>query len=169
VIDQPRYAEWVRLSHRAAKFEKFMTPAIQGLGKMDAVLTAKDAAYLQLPQRERESFERSIELTERFTESYLWVLGAYEIIRTMDQRVRESAGLVDQTGSQLIRDAKHKFERVRIPLAKFEAARRHSDTDSAVAFPALNPQHGIAWCVADNVFVTRRELSECFMALLRAV
>jgi hypothetical protein len=169
VIDQPRYAEWVRLSHRAARFEKFMTSAIQGLGKLDAVLSAKDTAYLQLPQQERESIERSIELTERFTESYLWVLGAYEIIRTMDQRVRENAGLVNEATCQLIRDAKHKFERVRVPLAKFEAARCHSDTDSSVAFPALNPQHGIAWCVADDVFVTRRELSECFMALLRAV
>jgi hypothetical protein len=146
-----------------------MTPGVQGLGKLDAVFSARDAAYLQLPQRERESVERSVELTERFTESYPWVLGAYEIIRTMDQRVRENAGLVNDETSRLIRDAKHKFERVRVPLAKFEAAKRHSDTDSSVAFPALNPQHGIAWCVADNVFVTRRELSECFMALLRAV
>lgn len=169
MIDQPRYAEWVRLSHRAARLEKFMTVAIQGLGKVDAVLVATDAAYLQLPQEQRESTEASIELTERFTNSYLWVLGAYEIVRAMDQRCRENTAIVDDTTAQLIRDTKHKFERVRVPLAKYEIANRFRNTDTVLAFPALDRQDGIAWCVADNVFVTRKELSECFMTLLRTL
>ena len=169
LIDQPRYAEWVRLSHRAARFEKFMTVAIQGLGKLDSVLVAEDALFLQLPQHQRESIETSLDLTDRFTNSYLWVLGSYEIIRGMDQRCRENSQIVDHTAATFIREAKIKFERVRVPLAKFEAARRFSDTDATAAFPALDLQHGIAWRVADNVVVTRRELSECFLATLRAL
>lgn len=169
MIDQPRYAEWVRLSHRTGRFEVFMVVVVQGLGKLDAVLTAQDAAYLTLPQRERESVENSLDLTDRFTYSYLWVLGAYEIVRSMDQRCRQTPSPVDDTAAKLIRDTKHALERVRVPLAKFEAARRFSDTDTTVAFPALDPQHGIAWCVADGVFVTRKELSECFMSMLRAI
>lgn len=165
MIDQPRYAEWVRLSHRTARFETFMVPTVQGLGKFDAKLIARDSAYIKLSQRQREEIDVSLELTDRFTDSYLWVLGAYEIIRTMDQRCRIDSTLV--ADHVLIRNAKHFFERVRVPLAKFEAARRHTDTDSTIAYPSLNREHGIAWQVAEGVFISRRELSECLMELLR--
>lgn len=165
MIDQPRYAEWVRLSHRTARFEKFMVVTVQGLGKFDAKLIARDAEYLCLSEKEREEFAVSLELTDRFTDSYLWVLGAYEIIRAIDQRCRTDSSLVEN--SVPIRDAKHSFERVRIPLAKFEAARRFSDTDSTIAYPILSRDYGIAWQVADDVFISRRELSECFIELLR--
>jgi hypothetical protein len=146
-----------------------MVVAVQGLGKLDAVLTAQDAAYVQLSQTERDSFQKSLELTDRFTQSYLWVLGVYEIIRSIDQRCRENQSLVDAATAQLVCDTKHAFERVRVPLAKFEPARRFSDTDTTVAFPAFDPQQGIAWRVAETVFVTRRELSACYMTMLRAM
>lgn len=106
MIDQPRYAEWARLSHRAAGFETFIVIAIQGLGKLDAQLTARDAAFLKLPQAKRESIEVSGDLTERFTSSYLWVLGVYEIVRTLDQRCREDPSLVSEVTARIIRDAK---------------------------------------------------------------
>lgn len=157
------------LSHRAAHFETFIVIAIQGLGKVDAQLTARDAAFLKLPQGRRESIEVSGDLTERFTSSYLWVLGAYEIIRTLDQRCREDPSLVSEETARIIRDAKHKFERVRMPLAKFKPARRFKETDTAVAFPALHREHGIAWCVADNVVVARKELSDCFMTVMQSL
>ena len=165
MIDQPRYAEWVRLSHRTARFEAFMVNTVQGLGKFDAKLIAQDAAYLSLSDEQRGEFDVSLKLTDRFTDSYLWVLGAYEIIRAMDQRCRADSSLVGDP--ELLRDARRLFERVRVPLAKFEAARRYSDTDSTVAYPSLNRDHGIAWQVAEDVFISRGELSECFLELLR--
>lgn len=165
MIDQSRYAEWVRLSHRTARFEKFMVVTVQGLGKFDAKLMARDAAYLGLSEEKREEWDISLDLTDRFTDSYLWVLGAYEIIRAIDQRCLADPSLIENFAS--IRDAKHFFERVRIPLAKFEAARRFSDTDSTIAYPSLTLEHGIAWQVANDVFISRGELSECFIELLR--
>lgn len=167
MIDQPRYAEWVRLSHRTARFEAFMVVAVQGLGKLDAKLMAQDAAYLSLSDKQREEIDVSLELTDRFTDSYLWVLGAYEIIRAMDQRCRTDNSLAGNTAP--LRDAKHFFERVRVPLAKFEAAHRYRDTDSTVAYPSLKRDHGIAWQVSKDVFISRWELSECFLDLLRKV
>ena len=167
MIDQPRYSEWVRLSHRTATFETFMVPTIQGLGKLDAQLKFEDEAFLRLSEKERESIDVSLKLTERFTYSYLWVLGAYEIIRTMDQKCRADSSLVTKHND--VTDSKHYFERVRIPLAKFESARRYKETDSTIAYPSLNREHGIAWQVSENLFISRLELSECFINLLRGI
>ncbi|MCR6665215.1 MAG: hypothetical protein NVV69_04205 [Methyloversatilis sp.] len=167
MIDQPRYAEWVRLSHRTARFETFMVVAVQGLGRLDAVLTAKDDHYLGLSDKERDEFEVSLDLTDRFTESYLWVLGAYEIIRSIDQRCRADISLVSD--STHVRSAKEYFERVRIPLAKFEPARRFRATDSRIAYPSIDRRYGIAWQVADQTFISRGELSERFLGLLRSL
>lgn len=167
MIDQPRYAEWVRLSHRTAKFQTLMAVTIQGLGKFDAKLIAEDLHYLGLPDTERLADERSMELTDRFISSYLWVLGAYEVIRTIDQCCRSDDSLLDTEQVCRVRSAKHLFGRVRVPLAKFESARRFSETDSTVAYPSLSREHGIAWQVAENVFIARGELSDCFLNLLR--
>jgi len=146
-----------------------MTPVIQSLGRLDAELITKDVAYLALPQAEREKVDTSFELTDRVRDSYLWVLGAYEIVRSIDQRRRDNSGLVGEAAAKIIIDVKHKFERVRIPLAKFEPAKRYSDTDSSVALPGIDRDHGIAWRVSEDVFITRRELSDAFMELLRSI
>jgi hypothetical protein len=169
VIDQPRYAEWIRLSHKAAKFQPHMVVTIQGLGKFDAKLIAEDRHYLSLPEAERLGIDQSIELSDRFISSYLWVLGTYEVIRSIDQYCRENASLLNVEQASGLRGVKHLFERVRIPLAKFEPARRFSETDSTVAYPSLSREHGIAWQVADNVFTARGELSDCFLKLLRVL
>lgn len=167
MIDQTRYAEWVRLSHKTAKFQAFMAFTIQGLGKFDAKLMAEDRHYLSLPEAERLGIERSMELTDRLISSYLWVLGAYEVIRSIDQCCREDSSLLNGEQINNVESVKHLFERVRVPLAKFEPARRFSETDSAVAYPSLSRERGIAWQVADGVFIARGELSECFLKLLR--
>lgn len=145
-----------------------MVIAVQGLGKLDAMLVAKDANYLSIRQDQRDSVEESEDLTDRFTFSYLWVLGAYEIVRAIEQRCHPPSPINIAT-AELIRQTKRAFERMRIPLAKFEHAHRFSHTDTMIAFPALDPQDGIAWRVADDVVVLRKELSESFMKMLRAL
>lgn len=165
MIDQPRYAEWVRLSHRTARFETFMVVTVQGLGKLDAKLVAQDKAYLNLTDEQQNEFRVSIELTDRFISSYLWVLGAYELIRVIDQKCRADKSLI--SNPRIVSDAKAAFERIRIPLAKFESARRYRDTDSTVAYPSLDRVHGIAWQIAEDVYISRGELSERFLNLLR--
>ena len=167
-IDQPRYAEWVRLSHRLSPFEAFMIVAVQGLGKIDAQLTAQDQEFLSVRTENESSIESSLELTDRFTQSYLWVLGAYEIIRAVDQRCRENApSCIDASLVEAIKATKVFFERVRVPLAKFEAANKFKNTDSAIAFPALHPGDGIAWRVAHDIYITRQSMSDMFIGLLR--
>lgn len=141
----------------------------QGLGKLDAQLNWQDEKYLQLAPPERGTFESSLELTDRFVLSRLWVLGAYEGIRALSQRL---AARPDQVSSRLrertIR-VKQEFARVRMPLAKLEASGSHKNTDLSEALPALDKRYGISWKVAKRVFVPRGKLSERLLRLLQAI
>ena len=73
--------------------------------------------------------------------------------------------LLDTYATRLLTERlKHRFERIRIPLAKMELARRHP-TDDPIAYPAINLELGVASQVAEDTFITRRELSDALLDL----
>lgn len=156
----PRLHRWVNASHTAAKYETFMVISIQGLGRLDHDLYEQDKLISENPEALSLGGDLGA-LSYHITMSYLWVLGAYEVLRSIRQRIKES-GSQDEALTTLLR----KFERLRMPLAKFEAATRHKETDSRIACPALNSQHGIAWQVSESTFISRGELANEFLALL---
>ncbi|MEB3900127.1 hypothetical protein ODI84_08040 [Pseudomonas putida] len=157
-MNQARFNKWIIASHQFARIEPFLAPVLQGLGRLDCQLIAQDAEFLAKTNEERASILTSIQLNDRVTQSYLWVLGGYEFIRTVNQRLRGLA-LEQETGA-----VKNQFNRLRVPLAKLEAARRSPD-DSPIAFPALNESLGIAWQIGPQDFITRRELSDSLLEL----
>ena len=61
--------------------------------------------------------------------AHLWVLGAYELVRMISQRVREDQSLTTDAAIEIIHNTKKEFERVRIPLAKLEAGKRNKKSD----------------------------------------
>lgn len=172
IKQNPRGASWTQLSLCLERFEWFMVPAVQGLGRLDGELAAADAAFLALSEVARGRFqaENPFDLADRFTRSYLWVLGAYEIVRSLHQRTH-AAGLAVMTAEQkkIVRDVKQKFERIRLPLAKFEPARRHRTTDSGIAFPVIHEQLGISWKLAPDAYISREDLAREFRSLLEAL
>ena len=156
----PRFHRWISASYTAAKYETFMVVSIQGLGRLDHDLYEQDKLISENP----EAFSLGGDLgalSYHTTMSYLWVLGAYEVIRSIRQRIKES-GAQDEALTTLLR----KFERLRMPLAKFEAATKHKESDSRIAYPAINLRHGIAWQVSESTFISRGELANEFLALL---
>lgn len=141
-----------------------MIPVLQGLGRLDCQLIAKDLRFLQLAQEARDTIHESLRLTERFTLSYLWVLGAYELVRTVDQRCDADVSLLGAELTQSVRSLKHTMERLRMPLAKMEPARKYP-SDSPIAYPRISPTLGVAWQLASDAFISRRELSDALLQL----
>lgn len=168
-IDQPRYARWVSVSHGVDELEPGLVVFIQGLGRIDAKLVHDDTVYRSLPHELRTTVEESLRLTDRFTLAQLWVLGAYEVTRTLDERARKAPKVLTKRLSQRVLVIKKEFARVRMPLAKFEPAKAHRRTDFAVAYPAMHRELGISWKLANRVFVPRRRLSDRLLALLGAI
>ena len=75
-LDQPRYAEWARVSLGVKALVVGLNIFIQGLGKIDAKLVYDDAAYQALSSEARSTLEVMLRLTDTYTLSQLWVLGA---------------------------------------------------------------------------------------------
>jgi len=89
----------------------------------------------------------------------------YEIIRSIDERARNSKPTpIGVRLATKVRKTKWMFERVRMPLAKFEPPTRFPD-DEGLARASLHRVDGIAWRVKEKVFVSRWQLSEAAMAL----
>lgn len=85
-----RRAAWVRVSFATGGLEPFQAPLIQQLGFLETHLAAADKAFLAADQKDRETIAVAVVMTERITLSYLWVLGGYELVRTICQRLKEN-------------------------------------------------------------------------------
>jgi hypothetical protein len=157
----PRGHRWVRASHSLTRYEIFMVPTVQSLGRFDEALAAKDALYVA-GEGYLAADSDILNFNDHVTLSYLWVLGAYEVVRVIDQRERGNK----TPGAAEINAVLRKFSRLRMPLAKFEAERRHQDTDAHIAYPALNAHCGVAWQVAEGTFISRGELADQFLSWL---
>lgn len=165
VLDQPRYAKWVNVSHSLDHILPDVATVIQGLGKLDAKLVYEDETFRTLSSEARGSFEESLKLTDRFTLSYLWVLGTYEVVRAAWARVDKHRDMLPRSLAKRLTAAKREFARLRMPLAKFEAASSHR-TDFPVGRPAMHREMGISWKIASRTFIPRRKLSDRWLALL---
>lgn len=164
LIDIERRDRWIRASCAVRSLKNFMMPTLQGLGNLDAKLVVEDAKI-----RETDKPSNPFgDLSDHITLSYLWILGAYEFVRALEQRAREDDTFFPEFKDNL-RNLKHSFERIRIPLAKFEAARRHKDTDSHIAYPSFNPETGVGWQVAQDTWIDRRVLSDELLELLEQI
>lgn len=137
---------------------------LHALGFLDEGLTEIDQRYVA---GEGYIFPDSgiMAFNAHLTQSYLWVLGAYEIVRVLHERSRIAGIVRDRRLEGLYRA----FTRLRVPLAKFEPAGKHKETDGHIAFPVLNSRYGLAWQVAEDKFIARGELSDSFLEYLESL
>jgi hypothetical protein len=133
-----------------------MVIVVQGLGRLDVALGEVDQVYLANFEEKSKSVAESVKLTERSSLSHLWVLGAYELVRSICQRITENRAAVPEEVARSFGELKNEFSHLRVPLAKMEPARAHRDTDFTFPFPALSPTRGIAWRIAHDVFISRQ-------------
>ncbi|EHU2500695.1 hypothetical protein ACU988_002809 [Acinetobacter baumannii] len=163
--DDERKTEWTTYSHALAGVDTFFVITVQQIGWLDARLVFFDKKLLE---NGKQNTLTDIYLNEQLAQSFMWVLAAYEIIRTLNDDKRPSYNTYINF-QQRVMDLKHKFERIRIPLAKFEPSRKHKTTDSSVAYPTFSLEKGVAWQVSDSTYITRRELSDEMLELFKDI
>ncbi|RBL79373.1 hypothetical protein DDE05_58515 [Streptomyces cavourensis] len=168
-LDLEIFERWVKVSVGLARFNAHATVVAQGLGRLDAKLRLKDRQLVQAYAEKSSVLEDPDYVQDHLLQSYLWVLGAYELLRTLTQWVREGKGGLTEQDLQNLTQARNRFERLRIPLAKMQAARRHQDTDGEIAYPGIDATTGIAWQLNPGLFISRGELSDVFLNTLEAV
>ena len=135
-----RQKEWVALSYKLGTLYTLNEPeqmgcvmTIQRLSRFEEVIDRMEVVYgfrflRGLP-------ERVGDLDDIFTYSYFWILGAYEIMRTLAERTNHPA----------VVSAKRIFARVRVPLAKLE--KRKADDFNFPISTFFPPVFGVGWAV----------------------
>lgn len=163
LFDPDRNKRWVDCSHCLAPFSPWAVVTLQNLGALDARLILEDAELVKtgLPKTPTN------DLSAHITDSYLWVLGMYELVRTVSQASKIASAPLHSM-LEAINYYKKKINRLRVPLAKMEAAGSNKE-DSPIAFPGLNLEHGITWQLGENVWITRRELSDEALSLFTSI
>ena len=165
--DMGTWEQWVKASHGVAAIEAWLVHTIQGLGRLDAQLIARAARYARLTPAQRATEAEIVEFGDRLMLAYLWVLGVYEVVRTLDQRVRKEPEKYVWCKGIDITGAKKKLARLRMPLAKIEPADVHEETDSAIAYPRIRIATGeVEWQLGPDTFIGRMELSDIVLKML---
>ena len=166
-MSNDRFERWVNASHGLGQMEPFiMVPILQGLGRLDCQLMAEGERYRELSETEQNAADESVLLSSRITLSYLWILGVYELIRALDKRSSEKSEIFGEDLAIEIKNYKKEIERLRMPLAKFEPAKKHP-ADGPIAYPGLDVASGdIAWRFQSGVFVSRTDFSQKFLILM---
>ncbi|KKM04540.1 hypothetical protein LCGC14_1763190 [marine sediment metagenome] len=158
--DLVRKNKWIKCQSTLDRIHKLMIVPYQGIALIDAQLVVEDK---NIVNGKPSAFMG--DLGPHLAQSYLWVLGAYEIIRTLSQ-FSDSGDDVDLVPfKEEIRILKHKFERLRVPLAKFEPARKNPD-GYTYAYPVIDTVLGTSWSISASESISRRELSDQFLLLM---
>ncbi|MEM6449067.1 MAG: hypothetical protein AAF703_02005 [Cyanobacteria bacterium P01_D01_bin.105] len=160
-MDSNRFKEWVDCSWKLKDIDPFLVASFQGLGRLDSRLVIEDAKILQ--NRPSNPFQ---DVEPHFTESYLWVLGAYETVRTLSQFADSGNSNRYEAKKEKIRKLKHEFEKVRIPLAKNEAARKNPEGYASPEHITI-PGIGIGWLIGPKQPVSRKSLSDSLLSLFK--
>src|SRR4051812_12106619 len=116
-MSDPRFERWLKVSVGMARFEPHMMPLVQQLGRMDVELVAADADWVRIIREEGPTIDHSDALARHIAQSYLWILGAYELVRTLVQRMKDLPTEAPENVVDAFQGAKKRFARVRMPLA----------------------------------------------------
>jgi hypothetical protein len=160
-LDLSRNKRWGDVSHKFNDLNIYTAVTIQGLGRLDSKLIVEDEILIKTGKPKNPFGD----LSEHITLSYLWVLGAYELVRSLTQKAKNDNNFFPSFKESLSK-LKSEFERIRIPLAKFEPAKKHSDTDNYFAYPVVFIGAGIGWKTSEQFGISRRDLSDKMISLL---
>lgn len=163
LFDAERNARWINASLGLVSFNQWAIITAQGLGTLDSKLI-KDDEGVVLTGNPKSQFQ---DLTGHVFTSQLWVIGAYELVRTMSQDARDESSPLSPFFRE-INHLKNKINRLRVPLAKMEASQKNRG-DSPIAMPGYNLVDGASWQLEEDFWITRKELSDELLALLELI
>lgn len=168
------HTRWKQASTATLLIKPELAGTVRMLGKIDADLNDQNTSFRALRSDIGSITPAQWEVIyDAAALSQLWILGAYELVRTLHQALRTTHSL-SVNAEERCGSLKRSFERLRMPIAKLEPPARHHQDDYGVAYPALSAAQGLVWKVADNALISRDDLGlelleflECARAELR--
>lgn len=178
MVEEARFLRWAK----AAQVLRDVDPPELGgalsrnafaLGRWDVRLRHADEeqSWTEPDPRWFVSGSHPMDHADHLALSRMWVLDAYELLRTIDGAVRSGAWSPSDPLPADIKLVKQRLAGLRVPLAKYEPAGRsgRAVAGDAVPFPVYIPGRGAGWSLGKSPeMVTRGYLGEQVLELLEA-
>lgn len=160
-----RYIKWLHASQAVRTVNPILVTVVRGLGLLDRDLIDKDEKLFQ-DLIGKDKSQPSTELLSHYTLSFLWVFGAYELVRTVVEAIgRQKLKLPKGIPQRLTELRDKRLGRLRMPLAKVQASGQFQ-TDSAIPPASLRKNKGTTWEVNSGVAISRKEVSDELLSIL---
>jgi len=164
-----RHSEWLNSSFAFMNIEALLLGEVQALGELDIELIE------EFPKIKINSkLEKDLRKKRRYLLlSKLWVLGAYELIRFLNDINKKRNFLEDESKTKL-KEILTTFSKVRVPLAKFQKVGKDKTLYNGVADSFFDSNKGVGWKVyshgknklEEEIFY-RRDLGDLLLDLLK--
>lgn len=159
-----RDLRWRKAALNLSRIDGAFLQATIGIGRLDCALRLSDGKVFGFTNTATTGTPAEV-LSDYFCLANLWVFGAYEIVRTLNQRVNHVEAVSNDI-REVVRRLRDNLSRVRVPIAKFEVPRQHP-TDRCDPRRMLgNPSKGWGWVVGEGQWVYRNDLADEMLTVL---
>jgi len=149
-LNKDRQSEWMNSSFAFMGVEMLLLGEVQALGELDVELI-EELHKIKINSK----LEEDLKIKRRYLLlSKLWILGAYELIRFLNDINKKRNSLSENTKLNEILTT---FTKVRVPLAKFQKAGKDKTLYEGVADSFIDSNKGAGWKVYSH---TKTELKE---------
>ena len=170
-MKKTRYSEWLNSSFAFMNIEMLLLGEVQALGELDIELI-DEFSKIKINSRLDEDLR---EKRRYILLSKLWVLGAYELIRFLND-INKKRNFLDETTKAKLGEVLTTFTKVRVPLAKFQKSGKDKALYQGVADSFLDSNKGIGWKVyshgknkLEKEIFYRNDLGNLLLELLRNI
>ncbi|MEW6713519.1 MAG: hypothetical protein AB1306_00305 [Nitrospirota bacterium] len=161
----PRHLKWLVGAYKLSAHHIGFAESLNGLGRLDCALRSAEIPYYNYIIGGKIGEPMDI-VTDFHCLSNIWTMGMYEGLRILSQKLSKDSKLGKaHSATDEVNLLKQKFARVRIPLAKFEAASQ-SPTDYDYLSQSIGDSiKGWGWIVTDKTVIYRNELADDVLQL----
>jgi hypothetical protein len=124
-----RHDKWKRGASHLTYISISLEAQAYGFGRLDCALVEKGRLYLDVCN---DTLFRLQQVFDHRIQSYLWLLGAYELVRTLAQTLKKVPKLGSDDLLTKVEDARRSLARPRMLLAKHEPTHSRAKEDKAM-------------------------------------
>ena len=167
-----RISEWVEGSIGLRFIDMLLIGNTQGLGLLDSELIQEFPGI----KEDLKSEEDRLKKLRHITLSELWVMGAYELIRTIDEMASKRK---EDLGVKIITKIKEtltKFTEIRVPLTKFQKSGQKELFSGLASKCEFDEKKGLGWKIIfsykkkfETKVFYRKDLADELLELLNLI
>lgn len=166
-MEKNRYSDWIESSMGLMQVEMLLINDTQGLGMIDVELI-KEFTELKLDSKVEDDLLRKY---KHIFLSKLWVFGAYELVRVIND-INKKRNLLEEKVKKKLKEVLTIFTKIRTPLAKLQKPGEQRLFSQIATKSLFKKDKGLGWHIYDGrigTIIFRSDLSDKLLELLKLI